>query len=427
MDINALKAARADALKRAEAVALDAEKENRDLSDDESAVYDGAMTEARSFGVRIERAAEMDKEAGIYPADAPQPNIDMEPRQVREYSLMRAIRAQADGNWREAGLEKECSDAVAEKFDKQPKGFFLPHDIQTRATDLTKVSGTGDQIVATDLKSGNYIDILRNKMMVKQAGATVLAGLVGEVAIPAGLVGTDAAWVAEDVAHTQSDTSYRQVTLTPKSVSAWQNISRKLMLQSTPDVDKLVMNDLAATIAVAIDAAALHGPGTAAPTGIASTVGIGSVAGGANGLAPAWSHIVDLETEVAVDNADVGNLAYMTSPLMRGELKQILRVASTDSRMLWADGNFPLNGYKTFITNQVSDTLTKGTSTAKCSAIFYGNWADILIGMWGSLDLLVNPFILDTTGQIRLTAFQDVDVAVRHAESFSAMLDALPV
>jgi hypothetical protein len=86
-----------------------------------------------------------------------------------------------------------------------------------------------------------------------------------------------------------------------------------------------------------------------------------------------------------------------------------------------------VNGYPFHVTNQVSSTLTKGSGTGVgvCSAIFFGNWADLIIGMWGGLDILVDPYTGGTAGTVRVIALQDVDVAVRHAESFAAMLDAL--
>jgi HK97 family phage major capsid protein len=219
------------------------------------------------------------------------------------------------------------------------------------------------------------------------------------------------------------------VTLTPKTVAAYQDISRKTLQQSSVDVENLIWEDLATTLAIAIDYAALHGSGANnQPSGLATYVAAGTAAkivGGTNGAAPDWADIINMETEVAVDNADVGALAYITNPKVRGKLKQTAKVASTDSMMVWAEGQFPLNGYKAFVSNQVSSTLTKGTATEVCSAIFYGNWNDLLIGMWGGLDLVADPYSLSTASALRLVAFQDCDIAVRYPVSFAGMLDAL--
>ena len=425
MDINTLKTARADALKRAEAVAKDAEKENRDLTDDERTVYDGAMTEARSFNARIERAADLDAEMGIHPADAPSPNIDMEPKEVKRYSILRAINAQATGDWSKAGFERECSERVAEDVGKEARGFYVPNDyLEQRG--VIEVGDESANLVGTDHRDQNYIDLLRNRLVVAAAGATFLPGLVGNVAIPKASTGTTAYWVAESGAATESAAAFTQITLTPHTVTAYQDISRKSLVQNSPAIDQLIMNDLAKTIALAIDYAALHGAsGGNDPDGIAVTSGIGSVAGGANGAAPAWDDIVALETEVAQDNADISTTAYITNAKVRGKLKNVDK--GTSLGFIWGEGAYPLNGYKAFVSNQVSSTLTKGTTSDTCSAIFYGDWSQLLIGMWGGLDLMADPYSLSTKGALRLVAFQDVDVAVRYAQSFAAMLDAITV
>ena len=433
MNINDMKVRRDALLAEARDIAEVADAAGRDLTDDERGKYEAIMADAKSVRNRIERAAALDAEAGLLAADAPAPipdaTIGMSTDEVRAFSFIKAIRAAASDDWSDAGLEAEASRA-AEKLlpngRQGEKGFVVPHDVLIEGRDVTKGTGTGDQIVGTDLLAGSFIEGLRNRMVVKQAGARVMAGLVGDVAIPKASSGATAHWVGEDGAPTESTSAWTQVPLTPKTVAAWEDISRLLLKQSTPDAEALVRDDISSALALAIDLAALHGTGAdEQPTGIAATSGIGSVAGGDNGLAAAWSHVVDLETEVAQDNADIGSLAYITNAKVRGKAKQTAKVASTDSHMLWAEGSTPLNGYRTLVSNQVASDLDKGTSTGVCSAIFYGNWNDLIVGMWGGLDVLVDPYTLSTTGQVRLVAFQSVDVAVRYAQSFAAMLDAL--
>jgi HK97 family phage major capsid protein len=213
--------------------------------------------------------------------------------------------------------------------------------------------------------------------------------------------------------------------MTPKTVGMFTDYSRKTLLQTTPAIEALVRADLANGIAVEIDRAALHGSASGGqPRGIALTSGIGSVAGGTNGLAPTWDHIVQLEEQVAVANADVGSLAYLTNAKVRSKLLRTQQFASTNGQAVWSDNN-TLRGYRAAVSNNVSSALTKGTSNGVCSAIFFGNWADLLVGMWGGLDLILDQSALATSGGRRLVALQDVDVAVRRAVSFSAMLDAL--
>ncbi len=211
-----------------------------------------------------------------------------------------------------------------------------------------------------------------------------------------------------------------------KTLGGYTDVTRKMMAQSSLDIETLVRDDLAQAIALAIDFASLHGPGTSgSPTGIAATSGIGSVVGGTNGAAPTWAHVVALETEVAIDNADIGALAYLTNPKVRGKLKTTEKAAST-AQFVW--GERPeLNGYRAEVTNQVSSTLTKGTSSGVCSAAFFGNWSDLVLAFWSGVDLLVDPYTLGKSGGVRVRALQDCDVQLRRPQSFAAMLDALTV
>lgn len=428
---------KADLLAEARRLNDGAEQENRDLSEQESTRYNEIMAEVEQINGRIERGQRLENlEQAAGRAGERQivtdGQIGMTRDELRRYSIVRAINAAASQDWRNAQLEREASEAVAKRMGRSAQGFWVPQDVLA-AEQRDMVAGTpsaGGYLVSTDLLAQSFIELLRNRMMVRAAGATVLAGLVGDVAIPKQTGGATAYWVGESTAPTEGAQTLGQVALSPKTVGAWTDISRKLLKQSSVDVEAFVRNDLTSVLGLAIDSSALHGPGTGnAPTGIAATSGIGDVAGGTDGLAPTWAHMVALETAVAVDNADLGRLAYMSNAKVRGKLKSTPRTATYGDIMIWepTSGNTPVNGYPFHVTNQVSSTLTKGSGTGVgvCSAIFFGNWADLIIGMWGGLDILVDPYTGGTAGTVRVIALQDVDVAVRHAESFAAMLDAL--
>lgn len=355
--------------------------------------------------------------------------IGMSQKELRKYSIMNILRAQMTNgkNWRTAApFEAEVSDAVAKRTNKVPQGALVPEDVTREKRDLDIGTNTaGGYFKATQQMS--MIEMLRNRIILETAGATTIDGLVGDVAFPKQTSSGTAYWVTEGNAPTESQQAIGQVLMQPKAVAGWTEYTRKLMNQASESVENFVRADLSAILARAIDAAGLHGASNG-PTGIAATSGVGSVAGGTNGLAPTWVHITALEREVAIDNADVGTLSYITNPKVRYKLKNTLRTATYGDTPVWGDNReVPLNGYPSHVTNQVSSTLTKGTSSGVCSAIFFGNWAEVLIGFWSGLDILLDPYALGTSGGMRVVAFQDVDVAVRHAESFAVMLDALTV
>lgn len=347
--------------------------------------------------------------------------IGMSDKEIDNFSIVRAVNALVTGSWADAGFEKEASDAMGDKLGKRAQGFYIPSDVLMRDLNVT-TSTQGGHTVATDLLSGSFIDMLRNKMAVVGLGATMMNDLVGNVAIPRQTGGATAYWVAESGAVTESTPAFDQVTLSPSTVGAFSDVSRRLLLQSSMDVESFIRNELATTLALEIDRAAINGSGSSnQPTGILNTTGIGSVAGGTNGAAPDWADIVNLEKEVAIDNADMGALGFLTNAKVRGKLLQTEKASGT-AQYVWAD-NDTLRGYNAAVSNQVPSNLTKG-STSTCSAIIFGNWNDLIIGTWGGLDINIDTSTGSASGTVRVVALQDVDVAVRHAESFAAMQDA---
>jgi HK97 family phage major capsid protein len=366
---------------------------------------------------------------------AESPAIGLTEREVDKFSFVRLLAALANPNdisaRNAAGFELECSEAAGSRGHQMASKAThrIPYDILAAGSTRDLVVGTatlGGNLVATELKSNSFIDMLLNSMALEQMGITTLTDLNGNIAIPRQTGGATGFWVAESGAVTESDLTFDQVTLTPKTVGAMSDISRQLLLQSSLSVEQLVRRDLALRIALEMDRAGINGSGASnQPRGLLNTSGIGSVAAGTNGAAPTWDMIVNLETQVDNANGAVGNLGYLTNSRVRGRMKRTQRFSGTDGVSIWDKGE--MNGYKAVVSNQVPSNLTKGTSTGVCSAIMYGNWSDLLMGLWGGLDLLVNPYIGSGTGTVRIEVFQTADITVRQPGSFAALVDALTV
>lgn len=360
-------------------------------------------------------------------------DIGMSDGEVKRYSFVKLIRALSEPTNRraqkDAEFELSCSEAEDERRGSEDaKGVRVPNDVLRNAIQRDLSVGTataGGHTVSTDLLHQSFIELLRNKMKVREAGATILTGLQGNIAIPRQTSGATAYWVAEAASPTESQQAFDQLTMSPNTVGAFTDFSRKLMLQSTLDVEAFVRNDLAVTLALEIDRVAINGSGSGAePEGILNASGIGDVAGGTNGLIPAFDHFVDLETDVSVANADVGSLRYMTNAAVRGVTKKTLADAGS-GQYVWPRNSTEINGYEVSVSNQVPSNLTKGSASGIASAILFGNWADLIIGEWGGLSLLVDPYTGGTAGTVRVIALQDIDLGIRHVASFSAMQDAL--
>ncbi len=388
----------------------------------DKAIREGASIEAFR-GTVLERIG---TEKPLLP---PPGEVGMTKKEDREYSIVRALLASATGDWSKAGFELEVSRGIAKKVGKESKGFFLPTDLQVRAPLSTTVPAAGGAAVQTTIYP--LIELLRNRMMVRNMGASVFSGLSGNVAFPRQTAAATLYWTGEvpgaDV--TESEATFDQAVLTPKTAQATTAYSRQLLAQASIDIESFVRNDLVRINALGLDLAAINGSGSAnQPRGILNQTGIGSVAGGTNGLAPGWSHVVGLESAVAIANADLGELGYLTNTPVRGKLKQVQKATYLD--FIWKDapggnGIGEMNGYKAGASNQVPANLTKGTSVGVCSAILFGNWTELLIGEWGVLELITDPYAQKKKGNIEVTSFIMADINVRHAVSFAAMVDAL--
>jgi HK97 family phage major capsid protein len=355
-------------------------------------------------------------------------NLGMDAKEAGSWSLLKAIESHITGKWHaENSLERQASDTIANRLGMKPRGFYIPSDVgsgwmKPKATQRTTNDGAGGFLVADDLRAESFIDILRARLAVYRGGlgATVLSGLVGNTYIPRRSGSSTAYWVAEgtgvDGLITASDGTFQQVSLTPKTCGAATQISRTLVLQGTPDIERLVRDDLLNVLVTAIDEQSINGTGLASnPTGLLGQ-GITQIDAGGDASVATWADVVQLESEVAEDNGDVGRLAYLTHPAIRGYLKSNPKVAGT-SPMMWADDN-TLNGYAATVSSQCPGALTQGGVVTAC-ALIYGNWSDLVIGLWGGLDVIVDTSTYSLAGAVRLVAFQSVDVAVRHAASFA--------
>ena len=364
-------------------------------------------------------------------------NPDLTSKEKSRYSMLRAVNAAITGKWDGAGFELECSNEISKRTGRKAsdaKGFFVPTNLRSAYTVGTAGAGTtGGTLVATNLLAGSFIEVLRNKARVMQLGATVLSGLVGNVDIPRQTGQTSTFWVAEGVDTTEAEATFDKVSLAMKSIGTYSLITRNMLLQATPDIDMIARADMLAAMALGIDLAALSGVGTGAtPRGIANVSGIGSVVGGTDGAAVSIDNYIDLETKVTSANAPESNLAYLTNAKVVGATKKL---KSTTGQYLWTGSSLgaqsgtpgEINGYTVARSNQARSNLTKGASNAICSEIFFGAWSELLIGEWGVLEIVPNPYAAEAykSGGVLLRALQSLDIGVRHAASFATMSDVL--
>ena len=390
------------------------------------------------------RAAVLDKLA-IKPVETVAP-VEMAAEERASYSLTAGIRAMLTGDWssREAGLVRELSKEVEKSgvAKTTERSFFVPFSALggQRATYVTSGASTGGNLVATDLLADEFIEFLRNNAVMLQLGVRTMPGLVGNVAIPrrSGVASTYYL-STQTTAITQSESTFDQVTMSPKNLAALSKYSRQTLLQGTPGIEELVRRDLTDGINLAIDLGILNGSGSSGqPTGIMQTSGIGSVAMGTNGGAVTLEKVVDLEAAVMNVNGAVnpGTVNYLTNYKVLAALKKLRAGGSTtgDGPFLFntnpagiGRGPTPgtLNGYPLAATNQVPSNLTKGSSSGVCSALLMGDFSQAMVGFWGNgLEITVGEDQDDFSKALTsVRGIVSYDVAVRDPKSFAAILD----
>ena len=366
----------------------------------------------------------------LSPLDDP---VDIKPQEQQRYSFLKALNAASRGDWSQAGFESEMSQEMAHKSGKSPQGFYVPDyawrsDMYTAKRELTVgTDGTGGYFAPSAQLGSEWIGALRSKMVLADLGMRTMSGLTTKVQIPK-IAAATASFVAEsgDVGDNTHVTT--QITMQARTLGARTTVSRLLLLESDPSIEQIVRDDLVAAIASEIQDVMIEGGGSNEPSGVIATAGIGSVAGGTNGLAPAWAtHVPTLVKEVEQDNAALndGALGFLTNPKVKSKMAATAKVSSSDSVMVLNDPWTSLYGYPIRFTTDCPSDLTKGSASGVCSAMIFGDWSQLLMGSWGnSPDVLVDPYG-NNDGGVKIIVFSEIDAAVRHAQSFAACLDLL--
>ena len=351
--------------------------------------------------------------------------IGMTDREADSFSIVRAINAKLSGDWRDAGLEREVMETTRGSA-RHADSIVLPPEVMRRYSkrDITLGSpANGSNLVQTDVLGGSFIDALLTESVILER-CTRLAGLQGDVAIPKTTSAVSAAFVTETGTISESTPTFSQVTMSPNTIASFVEISRRTLMQSTPDIEAILRRDMSRQIAAKIDDVIIEGGGSNEPSGVLQTSGIASVALGTNGDAITYAALVDMVKEVEIDNANSGALAFVTNPKVAADMRITAKQSSgVEGNFILADNSRVL-GYPVIVTNNCPSDLTKGTGTA-LSAVIYGDWSSVLVGFYNSVEILVDQYTKAEQNLVRIRAVQDLDVAVRHAESFAAITDVV--
>jgi HK97 family phage major capsid protein len=369
------------------------------------------------------------------------PRFSLTEKELRNYSLARAILVSADNQEGSERAERSCFELeVSQTIEKTVTGkryggIFVPWNIgageferkgpksiKTRAGLSSNVATTGQELKFT--APGDFLEYLYNRMRVKELGATTVTGLRDNVAYPKQTGKATGSWVAENPGADAADSNLTlgQVPSSPKTYQSSTSYSRQLLAQAALDVDTLVRQDLARDMALAADFAAIAGPtGGASPVGIMNTTGVQSfvvASDSGNGGAMAYIDVLKMIEGLEDVKADqLGDPGWLTTPGIKADLKNTTRLANTIALPVWGDDD-TVGGYTARSSNQVPKTGVRG-STANNHAVILGVWKSLVIGMWGSgFELVVDPFTLKKQGMIELTTFAMTNIVLKYPQAF---------
>jgi HK97 family phage major capsid protein len=354
-----------------------------------------------------------------------------EKAQVEKYSMIKAISSQFKGG-QITGFEAEMhqeAEREAREAGAMIKGVGVPYVclhrnfLKRAAGDLT-AADEGENIITEDFQAGSFIDVLRNRLVLTNLGARFMGGLSGNVIIPRKLAGVEGEWLGENDALEDEEITLGQLVMTPKRVGATIPYTKQLLLQSSIGVEQMVRDDFAGALAVQLQFGALRGTGSNdQPLGVLSLgTNASEITLGTHGKLPTLADFVELETKVNKSNIGMGRRAYLLEAELNGYSKSVPRFANASVAIQEQN---QINGYPVAMTNTIPSGLTKGTSVGLTAASIFGNWEELLIGMWGGLDVVVDEYTLAKKGEVQVTQNMFADVGVRYPKAFSYWKDAL--
>ncbi|WP_326537027.1 phage major capsid protein [Pseudorhodoferax sp.] len=370
------------------------------LTPEQKAKFDALKSEITTLEADEARAqflADAERRAVGEPVDKSRRSMEA------SVNVLDVIRAQVEGRSLN-GAAAEYSQETERRTGRKAQGVFVPlAALEQRVSTTTSAS----EIVPTDHRADQYIEPFRNSLLARRLGVRVLSGLQGNVSIPKHGTGMSVGWVAENAALTASDMTFDDVTLSPKHAGGLCEMSRQLIMQSSPDIEQLVRNDLSFMLAQAIDSALINGGGTNQPKGVLTTTGIQT----ANLATLSWANVLTMVQKLDLINASAAN--FVGSTKVKAKLAGTLKAAGIAGYLM--EG-----GRMADIPVQFTNQVPEKTGTPNTGRLVLGDWSQVLLGIWSELDILVNPFAETaySKGNVLVRAMSTVDVALRHPDAF---------
>ena len=322
-------------------------------------------------------------------------HININTMKEQRFSLLKAIRNVAENRQLDNVTAAVCNEGMKEMraAGLNTVGQIYIPTMETRAA--VSVASEGVDVVATDLY--DIIEPLRAKNVLVQAGAKFYTGLTNNAQIPV-MTGSNVNWAGETAAATDGNVLFNNVTLTPKRLTAYVDISKMLLAQDSIGVENAIRADLINAINSKLENTIL-GKGAKSAT---------TPAGIFNGKTPTkvtdFEGLVGLEAKVEEANV-LGGISYIASPSARASFRNMMKGSRGTAQLAYTDGT--LDG-----------TPVYSTSNVEAKTFVVGDFSNLAIGSWGGLDIVVDNYTQAVNGMIRLVVNAYFDAALIRPEAF---------
>lgn len=322
-------------------------------------------------------------------------HININTMKEQRFSLLKAIRNVAENRQLDNVTAAVCNEGMKEMraAGLNTVGQIYIPTMETRAA--VSVASEGVDVVATDLY--DIIEPLRAKNVLVQAGAKFYTGLTNSAQIPV-MTGSNVNWAGETAAATDGNVLFNNVTLTPKRLTAYVDISKMLLAQDSIGVENAIRQDLINAINSKLESTIL-GKGAKSAT---------SPAGIFNGKTPTkvtdFEGLVGLEAKVEEANV-LGGISYIASPSARASFRNMMKGSRGTAQLAYTDGT--LDGTQVF-----------STSNVESKTFVVGDFSNLAIGSWGGLDIVVDNYTQAVNGMIRLVVNAYFDAVQIRPEAF---------
>ena len=372
---------------KAEALISNAEKELRKLNKEEDDALTSIKKEIADIDSRIK---------GIEEENKRNYKQSIKKNTMEKFSLLKAINDVANNRQLdERALEVVAAGQAEMRKSGQSYSGQIVLPVEERADIQATVATAGQENVAED-KLG-ILEPLRANLVLVQAGASYMTGLIGNVSIPA-YSGSNVAWAGEVAAASDGAGTFSEVTLEPKRLTAYIDVSKQFLIQDSNSAEEMLKNDIVTAISNKLEATILgkEAGDASKPAGLLNGVT-------ADEAAPTYKDIVKMEADLEAKNV-TGDIKFIVSPSAKADLKTTDKGTDTGKYLMEDD---EINGYPVLCTSAVAD---KG--------VIMANWSDLVIGQWGGIDLTVDPYTQAANGKVRLVINAYFDAKPRRADAF---------